>query len=398
MQRFVEIAKTGLTAILLHPVRSAMTWCALLAILVPYLTGLGVAKGIQADAELSLQAGGDLYVSGSQFGRRTPLPLNLVPRLRELDGVREVVPRIVGRVTLGRESIEVVVVGIPADRFPASLSCVQGRLPRAGSINEFVIGTELARRLKLEVDARLPPFYHNREGEHISKIVGIFESDVSLWQSNLMFATFASAEAIFDQHGLATDCVVDCQPGYAANVRRAILGLATDADRGPDDASRQLMVTSRETLGVQLAGGNMHREGIFNLHFVLVFVIGVLVILVTSGLGLPERRREIGILKASGWQTDEILFRSLVESLLLSLGGASASILVAFIWMNLFNGYLIAGIFIAGVARSPSFDVPFRLTPIVALLAFVIAFVITMSGSIWSTWRAAIVPPDEAMR
>jgi len=42
--------------------------------------------------------------------------------------------------------------------------------------------------------------------------------------------------------------------------------------------------------------------------------------------------------------------------------------------------------------------VPFRLTPAPALLAYVVAFAITMSGSIWSTWKAATVPPDEAMR
>ena len=57
-----------------------------------------------------------------------------------------------------------------------------------------------------------------------------------------------------------------------------------------------------------------------------------------------------------------------------------------------------AGIFIAGVESAPRFSVPFRLLPIPALLAFVIALAITMSGSIWSSWRAAIVSPDEAMR
>jgi ABC-type lipoprotein release transport system permease subunit len=397
MQRFVEIAKTGLTAILLHPVRSTMTFCALLAILVPYLAGMGVAKGVQQDAESSLRAGGDLYVSSSQFGRSTPIPLSLVEEVRELVGVTDVVPRIVGRLTLGRELVEVVLVGIPESRFPTSITCVDGRLPRAGSINEFVIGTELARELKLKPGSLLPPFYRNPRGEHVSKIVGIFRSDVSLWQSNLMFSTFETAEEIFNQEGMATDLVVDCQSGYETNVSLAIRRMTTLTNH--DSANTmQLKVTSREELNLLLAGGQLHREGVFNLHFLLVFVIGILVILVTSGLGLPERRREIGILKATGWQTDEILLRSLVESLLFSVGGASVSILVAFVWLKLFNGYFIAGIFIAGVALVPSFEVPFRLTPVPAVLAFIIALVVTMSGSLWSTWRSAIAPPDEAMR
>jgi len=396
MRRLVEIAKTGLTAILLHPLRSSVTFLALMAILTPYLTGIGLAKGIEQDAKSSLRAGGDLYVSGSQFGRNSSLPTTLVSRIRELDGVAEVVPRIVGRLVLGREHVEAVLVGIPDSRFPASVSCIAGRLPRAGGTNEFVVGTELARRLKLKVGALLPPFYRNPRGEHVSKTVGIFESDVSLWQSNLMFSTFETAEEIFDQEGMATDLVVHCQSGYVNNVSSAIRRMSVTSPKSGKVI--RLMVTSREELNVLLAEGQFHREGIFNLHFLLVFVIGILVILITSGLGLPERRREIGILKATGWQTDEILLRSLVESFLLSVGGASASILTAFVWLKVFNGYWIAGVFIPGVARAPSFPVPFRLTPVPAMLAFVIALAITMSGSIWSSWRAAIVPPDEAMR
>jgi ABC-type lipoprotein release transport system permease subunit len=395
--RLVEIAKTGLTALLLHPARSSATICALLAMLVPYLTGISLAQGIERDARLSLRAGGDLYVSGSQFGRSVPLPVALVPRIRELEGVVDVVPRIVGRLTLGREAVDVVLVGVPESRFPDSISCIDGRLPRAAELNEFVVGTGLARRLKLSAGARLPPFYHSSRGERVSTIVGVFQSDISIWQSQLMFTTFETAGEIFDQEGLATDLVVRCQPGYEDHVQRAIRRTA-QVPSASIGGTMQLQATSRTELDVLAAGGQSHREGIFNLHFVLAFVIGILVLLVTSGFGLPERRREIGILKATGWQTDEVLLRSLSESLLLSVGGASFSILLAYVWLKVFNGYGIAGILIPGVGAAPGFTVPFRLTPVPALLAYVIAIAITMSGSIWSSWRSAIVPPDEAMR
>ncbi len=157
-------------------------------------------------------------------------------------------------------------------------------------------------------------------------------------------------------------------------------------------------VTAREELEALLPSGLLHREGIFTLHFVLAFAVGIVVVLVTSGVGLAERRREIGILKAMGWQTDEVLLRSLVESFLLSLAGASVAILLAFLWLRGLNGYGIAGVFLAGVDTEPGFPVPFRLTPVPALLAYVISFVVVMSGSLYSAWRAAIVAPSEAMR
>lgn len=392
MRRLIEIARTGLQTLLLHPLRNSVTLFALMVMLVPYLVGVGLAKGIERDARLSLKSGGDLYVSGNQFGRNCPLPLAVVPEIEELEGVTEVVPRIVGRLALGSEAVEVVVVGIPNSRFPESVTCIDGRLPREGKLDEFVAGTEVARRLKLKAGALLPPFYHHPAGDHVSRIVGVFESDVSLWQSNLMFSTFATVEKIFAMQGLATDLVVHCKSGYEGHVGEAIRRKLSTA------TGMKLTVTSREELSVLLAGGQFHREGVFSLHFVIVFVIGIFVILVTTGVGLPERRREIGIMKATGWQTDEILYRSLVESLLLSIAGASVSILIAFTWLKFLNGLWIAAIFIRSVAHAPGFPVPFRLTPVPALLAFTIAFSVTMSGSIWSSWRAASVSPDEAMR
>jgi len=62
------------------------------------------------------------------------------------------------------------------------------------------------------------------------------------------------------------------------------------------------------------------------------------------------------------------------------------------------NGYWLASIFMAGVGVRPGFQVPFQLTPIPVLLAFVVALVLVLTGTLYSTWRAAIAQPREAMR
>ena len=78
--------------------------------------------------------------------------------------------------------------------------------------------------------------------------------------------------------------------------------------------------------------------------------------------------------------------------------GVATFLVIAFLWLRGLNGYWIASIFLAGVDTAPSFAVPCRLTPIPALLAFLIAFVVIMSGTLYSTWRAATVAPIEALR
>jgi ABC-type antimicrobial peptide transport system permease subunit len=188
---------------------------------------------------------------------------------------------------------------------------------------------------------------------------------------------------------------VSCRPGYQAAVSHAIQTLSWPA---ADGSIVQPRVTSREELLALLPHGVLHREGILTLHFVLLFAAAILVLLVASGLGLAERRREIGILKATGWQTDEVLLRALAESLCLALAAAALALLLAWVWLRVFNGYGIAAYFLAGAGTEPEFTVPFRQTPVPALLAFVLALVIVLSGTLFSSWRAATASPLEAMR
>jgi ABC-type lipoprotein release transport system permease subunit len=398
MRRLLDIAETGLAAVLLHPLRSLVCIAAVLAVLVPYLVGSALSEGIEAEAEASARFGADLYLTGSRFGRPAPVPLTVLDAVGRIDGVQSAVPRIVGEVNLGKEGIPAVLVGLPAEDFPRWAACIRGRAPRPGSVNELVLGTTLARRLHLEVGSVLPPFYRNdRQGERLSRVVGIFEPDAPLWQAHLILTPFETAAAVFDQPGLATDVLVWCRPGYQEAVSRAIELEPPRTVRGGTDPVR-LRVTAREDLLALLPQGPLHRQGIFSLHFLLAFTIGILVLLVTSGLGLTERRREIGILKATGWQTDEVLLRSLAESLTLSLIGACLALLLAWVWLRLFNGFAVAGFFLDGVETRPDFPIPFRLTPVPALLGFVFALVLVLTGTVFSAWRAATAPPRMAMR
>jgi ABC-type lipoprotein release transport system permease subunit len=395
MLRLIDIAATGLSAVLLHPARSLVTVIALVAVLVPYLAGLGISRGVRDAADRSIQHGADLYVTGEQFGRPVPLRASAADDIGRLQGVKEAAPRIVGRIELGQERISAVVVGVELDRLPGELECIDGRLYRGGNRNELVVASDLARRLNLKIGSLLPPFYHSRSGEHVSEVVGIFRADLSPWQARLIVTSFETASRIFDQPGLATDVLVYCHPGYEGEVRTAILrdiSLASGAN-GP-----RPRVMARDDVAAQMIEGPVRREGVLTLLSIIAFAIAILVVLVTSGFGLAERRREVGILKATGWQTDELLLRSLVESLTLGVAAAAIAIVLAFVWLKWLNGYGIAGVFLPGVDLSAGFRVPFRLTPGPALLTVLVALVVVASGSLHATWRSATAAPREAMR
>jgi ABC-type lipoprotein release transport system permease subunit len=404
MGTYAEIARAGLVAVWLHPLRSFVTLACLLAALTPYIAATALSQGIQRDAEISVAQGADLYVGAEEFGRRVGVPLAWAPVIRAVDGVAAVTERIVGPVTLGKEPVHAVLVGVPREQLDGRVRCLEGRLFSAGASHELVLGSELARRLKLKAGDRIPPFYHSSQGDRVSEVVGVFGADVSLWEAQLIFTSLETAQAIFDQPRLATDLLVDCRPGYESAVRENLLRrLSAPAGDGrlaaDEPGSRRLTpsIVTRDQLAELIERRMLHQGGVFNMLYALAFSVAILALLVTSGLGLSERRREIGILKALGWQTDEVLLRSFSESMCLCLLGASLAVVLAYIWLEWLNGFWIAGMFLAGVGVVPGFEIPFRLAPLAALLGLAVSFAIVASGTLYSSWRAAIASPRAAM-
>jgi ABC-type lipoprotein release transport system permease subunit len=259
------------------------------------------------------------------------------------------------------------------------------------------VGSALASRLKLSIGSVLPPFYRNEKGELLSQVVGIFRRDAPHWQANLILTTFDSAQAIFDQTEFATDVLVWCRPDARDAAVRAI---EQESLPSPihNTLKTRLHVTAREDLQALTSRELLHREGVMHAIFLVAVVVGMLVLVVTSGAGLSERRREIGILKAIGWHTDQVLLRGFVESLALAIIGSGIAIVGAWVWLRVLNGYGIAGLLLPGAGAAPAFRVPFDLAPTPVFVAAAVSLVMVLTGTLYSIWRAAIAPPAEAMR
>jgi len=396
MRPSLAIARTGVEAVLLHRLRSAVTVGCLVAILLPFVAGLGVSRGLRDQADDAVRFGADLYVSGRRLGREAPLPASVADWIRTLPGVARAVPRITAGVRLGAEHVDAVLVGLPADALPATTSIVRGRSFRDAT-GELVVGAQLARRLALDVGSKVPPFYRNDAGERVSTVVGVFDTDAPVWSANLLFASLDTASTVLATKDLVTSVLVWCAPGAIDDVRSAI---AHRASLAPPDEQGPLAprVIARDDLEALLAQGLLHREGVFAVHWLLAFALAIPLVLLTTGLGLAERRREAGLLKAGGWQTDEVVLRALVESAVLCAAGTSIAILLAFVWLGPLHGAGVASVFLAGVDAVPDVAIPFRLTPGPASLCALLAFIVVTTGSVGSAWRAAAASPAECLR
>ncbi len=309
MKAFLAILRSGLSAVLLHPLRSAAIVACVVALLVPFVAGLAIFEGLGDEAADAARSGADLVVTGVRFGRPAPLPVESAEVLRAVPGVASVVPRIVGAIALGAAPEHAVLVGIAPGDLPADVGCVEGRLFRPGAGNELVVGSRLARRLSLAPGSRIPPFYVNRGGERVCEVVGVFRSGLPMWEANVILASLETAQALFDERGTATQLLVTCRPGYEEAVRTAISRLPTLASPGsPEPLAPR--VRSRADVEALLARGASFGEGVFALHFLLLFAAAIPLLVVATGAGLRDRRRETGILKMLGWGTDDVLLRA----------------------------------------------------------------------------------------
>jgi ABC-type lipoprotein release transport system permease subunit len=262
---------------------------------------------------------------------------------------------------------------------------------------ELVLGHELATRLGLAVGDVVPPFYRNEAGERVSRVVGIFRSDAPLWQAHTMVVSLETAWLLFAERGTVTSFLVRCSEAFREPLADRIRRLGSLSSE-PGAAPLRPRVSTRDDVEALLTRRILDRETLFLLPLVVAFAVGIPLVVVTSGAGLVERRREAGLLRAIGWSPDALMLRSLAESAILAALGSAIAVLLAFLWLRVLGGAGIAPVVFPGAGRVPGFRVPWSLDAVPVLLALAVTVVLVAAGTLASTWRAATAQPAEAMR
>lgn len=140
------------------------------------------------------------------------------------------------------------------------------------------------------------------------------------------------------------------------------------------------------------------REGIVLLLLsAAILAFGIFAWEKASGLS-AEERREIGILKAVGWETADVIRLKAFEGMVVSLGAFLGGYLLAYLHVFHWGAPLFAPVLKGWAVLYPDF----RLTPFVdelqvATLFFFTVFPYTLA-TVVPIWRAATVDPDQVMR
>jgi ABC-type lipoprotein release transport system permease subunit len=348
-----------------------------------------LTASLTATAQDLLAEAPEIVVQQMSAGRQEALPLSYLSSLEELNGVRTVAPRIWGYYFSEISGANYTVLAVDPSVMPKGdrlFQAVEGQLPSGPG--EAVLGSGVAADLKLAGRRSFSLFRPDLTLKPM-QMVGVFKPDTDLLTADLIYTTPDAARDLFAipaDH--CTDlCVYVANPREIGTIAKKISVILP----GTRVLTRpQISQTYRVVFG--------WRSGFASIC--LLSALAAFVILAwdkASGLS-AEEKREIAILKVLGWQTGDILLLRCWESLIAAglawLLGCTAAYLHVF-WLG---GALFKPVMLGWSVIHPQL----RLLPVVStadlLLIFTMSVVPYLAATVIPAWRAAITPPDAAIR
>ena len=129
----------------------------------------------------------------------------------------------------------------------------------------------------------------------------------------------------------------------------------------------------------------------------LVAAFGVLVWSAASGLSADEYRA-IGILRAVGWRSRDVLELKVWEGVVVSAVAIATGVLAAEIHVVVLNGVVFSRVLKGWSVLFPVYDLAPNLGAHVALVCLLLAVVPYVGATVWPSWRSSVIDPDAVIR
>ena len=328
---------------------------------------------IKKEASIILKNAPEIIVQRMVAGRHDPIPLSYIEPIREIRGVLSVRSRLWGYYYDPVAGSNYTLI-VPEDT--------------PEGIGKIEIGRGVARtRLVSEGDTLE---FRSHEGKIVNLEVGkLLSPESELVASDLVLVSKDDFRRLFggsEDH--ATDLVLRVK-----NQRELNTIALKISERFPDTR----VILKEEILRTYDAVFNW-RGGIL----ILILLGSLLAFIILSwekaaGLSLEEKR-EIGILKAIGWETSDVILMKFWEGMAVSLSSFLSGILLAYIHVFFASATLFEPVLKGWSVLYPQFKlIPFVDASQVAALFFLTVVPYTLA-TITPSWRAATVDPDSVMR
>lgn len=360
-----------------HALGYAASCAGLLLTLAVWIAGLAVVEGQSQQALAQARSGADVWVGARVLGRHAPLDPALAQRVRAINGVERVEPRVVGTALAGESSI--LVVGVSADTLRSVVALGRGKAPeRAG---QALVGAELARELGLVSGTRIAL---DAALLQVFEISGVLAATDSLGAAKAMIVALEDAQALFAD-ARASDLCVWTRAGYAEATARAVERLQPG-----------LIAITREQTALAIERARTRGSAAISGLLAPLLAMATAAFAAQSWFVHSRRSHEIAIYKLSGFSGGDILILTAIENALVAALLGTAAFMIAWVWVRALGAPLIAPLLIPDLGAFPAQLVPARFTPLPLLLGLALAFASTATGSILAAWRLSLSSARQA--
>jgi len=334
---------------------------------------LFLTSALKREAALVLRDAPEMIVQKISAGRHDPIPLSALESIKDLPGVESARGRLWGYYYDSVVGANYTIV------VPETAS------PEPGAIE---IGAGVARVRSLLAGDTME--FRSFRGELLEWTVGgILSPESELLSSDLVVLSESDFRTLFGgPEDRVTDLIVRVR-----NERE----LPTIAQKIAESLPDARIVLRDEILRTY--------EAVFSWRGGILIVIlagAALAFMIlawdkASGLS-PEEKREIGILKAVGWETSDVLVLKFWEGMVISLTSFLVGMFFAYVHTFFASAALFAPILKGWGVLFPRFRlIPALDAPLIIALFFltVVPYIV---ATIIPSWRASIVDPDSVMR
>jgi len=345
---------------------------------------LFLTHALKIEATGSLTSAPELIIQRVAAGRHDLIPTEYAKVIRELPGIKSVTPRVWGYYYDSLIKANLTLIGV--SNYQEKLELLEGRLPE--NPQECAIGMGVAAAFGPTIGDDLV-LEDSDKSRTVFEISGIFRAESNLLTNDLVVLQETALRDFFSMdQGLATDLIVQVyNQRETQTLAKKIKYLLPDTR----PITRDEILHTYETL--------------FNWRSGMMLAVGIAALIAfcilawdkATGISAMEKQ-EIGILKAIGWETAEVLSVKFWEGLVISLTSFMVGILAAWIHVFIFDAPALIPLLKGWSVLFPEF----QLTPAVDFYQlFVLAFLTIIPYlvcTIIPAWKSAVTDPEHVMR
>jgi ABC-type lipoprotein release transport system permease subunit len=350
-----------------------------------------VSNGLKKEVLSNIESMPEITIQKQKAGRTNFIEQNITDKLLQINGISYANGRVWGYYYFASKDVYFTLIGIEQfeEQYKKDFERVTKKYDFDTLQNSMIVGAGVEKILKESYFDEYFNFITPKGDVKKINIAGSFKRDSSLETNDVILVPKELAYEIFDLNTtLASDIVVTVLN------KDEIETIATKIRTMFPDCK----VTTKNDLKRSYEEMFNYKGGVFlALFIVCLFTFFMIIYDKSSGLN-SEEKREIGILKAVGWSTNDILKWKFYESAIISSISFLLGFIVSFFYVYILKAPLLKDLFFGSSSLKPDFNIAFDLNLELLAVVFFICIPMYLAATIFPSWRASIGEADEVLR